>query len=340
MVHLCIAMKNRPTLLVLSAMAALVLYLPACAARPVPPDRLRILFWNLENFFDWRDDSLNVHPSEAEFSSFGARHWTRSRFQAKCDAIAKSLLWVADEASGLPDIVTVAEVENLFVLKRLLSTTLLRKYDYVPVHFDAPDPRGIDVALLYRSRRFRLLRAAPLPVRPPPGRTMQTRDILLACLRDTLSGDSLAVLVNHHPSKFGGDSTAWRREAAVRTLCEAVDSLQQAGWSRIVAVGDFNDTPDQPLYAGIPLENLALPLARSGEGTLRYEGRWELIDQAYVSASIVRSGCRLRILRIPGLMTRDSAHSGEKPLRTYSGPRYLGGVSDHCPILLELSAVP
>ena len=165
-------MKNLPILLVLSVAAGLAPWPPAAspAVRPAPPDRLRILFWNLENFFDWRDDSLNVHPSEAEFSSFGARHWTRTRFQAKCDAIAKSLLQVADEADGLPDIVAVAEVENLFVLRRLLSTTLLYKYDYVPVHFDAPDPRGIDVALLYRSRRFRLLRAAPLAVRPPPGR--------------------------------------------------------------------------------------------------------------------------------------------------------------------------
>jgi hypothetical protein len=146
--------------------------------------------------------------------------------------------------------------------------------------------------------------------------------------------------VNHHPSKFGGDSTDWRRRAAVRTLCGAVDSLHRAGWRRIVAVGDFNDTPDQPLYDDIPLENLALPLARAGEGTLRYDGRWELIDQAYVSADVVRSGCRMRILRLPALMTRDAAHSGEKPLRTYAGPRYLGGVSDHCPILLELSAGP
>lgn len=75
-------------------------------------DSLLIMFWNLENFFDWKDDSLSVSPSDSEFSSFGRRHWTKKRFQAKCNAIAKSFLWIQDLKGRLPDAVGVAEVEN------------------------------------------------------------------------------------------------------------------------------------------------------------------------------------------------------------------------------------
>ncbi len=305
--------------------------LAAWTARPVesrPP--VRMVFWNLENFFDNRDDSLNLHPSETEFSSFGSRHWTRSRFQAKCRAIAKTLLWTT-EAGKLPDLFAVAEVENRRVLERLLKDTPLRKSDYAIIHFDSPDPRGIDVGLLYGQKRFDLLSARPLSVRAPAVEEgWHTRDILLACLKDRETGDSLAVLVNHHPSKYGGEGTAWRREAAVRTLCRAVDSLKAAGWGTIIAAGDFNDTPDNPLYGTVPLENLALPLARRGEGTIRYEGRWEMIDHFYTSFL----PARMQVLHPPFLTVRDTSHPGEKPLRTYSGPRYLGGVSDHRPIML------
>ena len=304
----------------------------SAAQGPRPAPVRRILFWNLENCFDWRDDPCNAHPSEAAFSSFGDRHWTRSRFRAKCRAVAKTLFWAADDG-GLPDVFAVAEIENGFVLEQLLETTLLRKTDYIPVHFDSPDPRGIDVGLLYRKSHLEETAARPLPVRArsPEGASLQTRDILLVCLRDRQTGDSLAVLVNHHPSKYGGEDTAWRREAAVRTLRQAVDSLLAEGWRAVFAVGDFNDTPQQPLYGTIPLENLALPLFRKGEGTIRYEGRWEMIDHGYSSVP----GARLRVLHPPFLTVRDGAHAGEKPLRTYSGPRYLGGVSDHRPILLE-----
>ena len=97
-----------------------------------PADSIKVLFWNVENFFDWRNDSTSV--SDAEFSSQGARRWTRKRFAAKCNAIAKAILW-----AGVPDVIGLAEVENARVLKRLLQETALRKLDYRIVHFDSPD---------------------------------------------------------------------------------------------------------------------------------------------------------------------------------------------------------
>lgn len=307
----------------------LIIFMLQGTLHPPQRDSLHILFWNLENYFDWRNDSTSV--SDAEFSSRGARHWTRKRFLAKTNAIAKGILW-----AGAPDVIGLAEVENAFVLKRLLSETALRKLDYRIVHFDSPDPRGIDVALLYRTSRLVLADAKPCHLYAPDSTVLPTRDILLAHFR-TPDGADVAFLVNHHPSKYGGaEASAPKRRIAVRRLRQLADSLCSAGIPRIVAMGDMNDSPDNPLFGDLAptLTNLAEPLHRQGRGTIKYEGRWELIDMFF--ASRAASIGPMRILEIPFLMTPDKAHAGSKPLRTYSGPRYLGGVSDHCPITVKL----
>ncbi len=301
-----------------------------------------VMFWNLENLFDWKRDSLNGSDSEAEFTSFGKRHWTKRRFMAKCNAIAKSIFWIKDNEGEFPDVIGIAEVENRFVLERLLEDTSLYKTDYKIVHFDSPDPRGIDVALLYRESRLELLQTMPLRVGGGTDPPMRTRDILLTKFRKP-DGDSVAFLVNHHPSKYGG-KTNDRRMVALKRLREATDSLQRAGLMNIIAMGDFNDTPENPAFGiltdGLPyrLTNLAAPLASKGEGTIRYSGKWEMIDMFFASENLVLNGHiqEMKVLRLPFLMTRDNAHSGEKPLRTYTGPQYVGGVSDHCPIVVRI----
>ena len=292
-------------------------------------DCFRVLFWNVENFFDWHDGGTS--DSDAEFSAGGPRHWTARRFFAKCHAIAKTVLYLADREGALPDVIGLAEVENRFVLYKLLTETLLRKTDYAIVHYDSPDPRGIDVALLYRRDRLDTIRTFPAAV---PG--VATRDMLVAQLR-TRGGDSLAVIVCHHPSKYGGAAADPKREAAVGRLAALSDSLRTAGWTRQVAIGDFNDTPDAPLYRSLSQHyvNFAQPLAERGEGSIRFQGCWELIDQCFVSPELA-PGAEYRICHIPFLTAHDSAYAGEKPLRTYSGPRYLGGVSDHCPVWLRM----
>ncbi len=313
---------------VLALVVALVSSFSALSASP-PKDSLQVLFWNLENFFDWRNDSTSV--SDAEFSSRGERRWTRKRFQAKSNAIAKGLLW-----AGTPDVVGLAEVENRFALDRLLASTALRKLDYKVVHFDSPDPRGIDVALLYRCSRLELVDARPCHLYGADSTVLPTRDILLARFR-TSSGADVAFLVNHHPSQYGGAASSEKRRTAVLRLRQLADSLNSAGLSSMIAMGDMNDTPDNPVYKELEptLRNLAEPLAQKGEGTIKYDGQWELIDMFFASPS-ARVG-PMKILQIPFLMTPDGTHAGTKPLRTYSGPRYLSGVSDHCPISLRLA---
>ena len=298
------------------------------------------------------------------------------------------------------------EVENAFVLRQVLQKTALRKLDYKYVHYDSPDRRGIDVALLYRSSRLELLDSKPCHLFAADT-VMATRDILLCVFRrisspvmperasvmpdlDRISAasfqespgqagqtgkgrvrldDAFAVMVNHHPSKYGGAAESEpRRRIAVERLRFLADSLADIGIDRIIAGGDFNDTPDNPVFGLLEpaLAPLHRDLFRRGLGTIKYDGKWDLIDHIYVSPALLDapmsapasdsssgeanrqtdkvaapSACaRIRILRIPFLLTRDTVHSGEKPLRTYTGPRHTGGVSDHLPVLLEVSWPP
>ena len=329
-----------------------------------PGDSLSVMFWNVENFFDWRNDSTTV--SDVEFSAAGERHWTWKRFQAKANAFAKALFWVEAETGRLPDIVGLEEVENAFVLRQVLQKTALRKLDYKYVHYDSPDRRGIDVALLYRSSRLELLDSKPCHLFASDT-VMATRDILLCVFQKDSA--KVAVMVNHHPSKYGGAAESEpRRRIAVERLRFLADSLESIGIDRIIAGGDFNDTPDNPVF-GL-LEPVLLPmhmdLFRRGLGTIKYDGIWDLIDHIYVSPAFLEAPVstppsdsssgnvdrqtdqaenpstrvRMQILRIPFLLTRDTVHSGEKPLRTYTGPRHTGGVSDHLPVLLEVPLPP
>ena len=164
-----------------------------------------------------------------------------------------------------------------------------------------------------------------------------TRDILMTKFR--VAGDTIAVLVNHHPSKYGGGDTDWRRDLALARLKALKDSLVLHGVAKVVATGDFNDTPENTRFQMdtlAPFTNLAAPLSARGEGTIRFNGRWDLIDMFMVTPALLPPADRMEILHPPFLTAWDNVHPGEKPLRTYSGPRYLGGVSDHRPVILRL----
>ena len=294
-----------------------------------------LMFWNVENFFDYVDSGTG--ESDKEFSSFGGRRWSRRKFYAKCDAIAKSIFWAGEECGRMPDAIGFAEVENKGVLYKLLNSTLLRKYDYRIVHFDSGDRRGIDVALLYRESVFEKV-SVSLKVPEENGRKITTRDILQVCLKSGM-GQNINLIVNHHPSKFGGaKASAARRDAAMLALRQMCDSLVAVGEPHIVAMGDFNDNPDGEQFDMLDgiLANMSDSLHAQGLGTIRYEGKWDLIDMFLVSPNLAEYS-RMDILQIPFLMTYEKKYPGFKPLRTYSGPRYIGGVSDHCPIILKIS---
>ena len=287
-----------------------------------------VYFWNVENFFA---------PG-----AFPGHEWSKGRFYAKCNAVAKTLCLAADAYGGLPDIVGFAEVGDASVLKALLGATPLRKLDYSFVHYDSPDRRGIDCALLYRRSRFRLLNSKPCHLYDGTGAVMPTRDILLAVLETNGSAgldgdglpcgqpDTLAVLVNHHPSKVGAGSGD-RRGIAMSRLRFLADSLRSAGVSRIIAVGDFNDAVVPA--AGVSRPERAKGAAPEPAGTIKFQGRWEKID----GCPLLEGARAEEYVFAPQCLLERDSHGGEKPRRTFSGPRYLGGVSDHLPVVFILS---
>ncbi|MBO4340282.1 MAG: hypothetical protein J5764_00165 [Bacteroidales bacterium] len=272
-------------------------------------DSLLVMFWNVENFFDWKDEGGGA--SDAEFSSGGVRRWTRKRFFIKCDAIAKTIFEVADRFGRLPDAIGFAEVENSFVLRCLLANTLLRKLDYRIAHFDSPDRRGIDCALLYRKSSFPAAKAAPAHLLTASGELIRTRDILV------FEGEKAAILVNHHPSKVGG-SSGERRSAAIARMNFLCDSLLASGSKRVLCIGDFNED---------------LWHSRSQTGTIKYNGAWEKIDGFFLRGE---GKVEESVLDSPRLSEADKSFGGLKPKRTYIGPSYHGGVSDHYPVVFWL----
>lgn len=263
------------------------------------PDFL-CMFWNVENFFE-----------------------ARPHFKDKCNGIAKTVMLAADEFGMMPDLIGLAEVENRRVVQKLVSRTGLRRADYGIVHYDSPDHRCIDCALLYRRSRFRVLHSKPCHLTDSSGRLLPTRDILLVVLVPSEAAP-VAILVNHHPSKVGKGSDG-RRELAMARLLVLRDSLMAEGIRRIVAIGDFNDEV-------IPAEGV-VPAYPKGAGTIKFQGKWEKIDGCPVLEGL--EACE-HIFAPPHLSSRDTRFSGTKPLRTFSGPRYLGGLSDHYPIVLEI----
>jgi hypothetical protein len=250
----------------------------------------------------------------------------------------------------------LCEIENYVVLKHLIEHTPLAKIGYGIVHHDSPDPRGIDVALLYRTDRFKVLRYGFYKVTYASG-SSQTREILYA---KGLYGccDTLHIMVNHWPSKLGGEKRSLpRRMSAAHRAKSLADSILKASpTANIIIMGDFNDTPDaRPLTTGLQalppdrhaaadrLYNLMLPLAKRGEGTLRYRGHWEVIDQFVVSGNLLNPQGTLHcdpnevlIFKAPFLLEDDEKYLDKKPFRTYQGPAYKGGISDHLPIVLPL----
>lgn len=263
---------------------------------PVPEgraDSLLVVSWNVENFLDYRTDTTG--------------RYTRKRFYTKCNAIAKTILLIADKKRRLPDAVALMEVGDRYVLDRLIQDTPLRKLDYGIVHYESPDRRGIDCALLYRRSTLHLNRSDRKPLLDSSGAIMRTRNILLA------EFDSLAILVNHHPSKVGADSGR-RRAVAMKRMTDVMDSLTTPA---ILSVGDYND---DVWHDGAP-------------GTIKYNGAWEKID-GYFSRGAIE--VKETVFNDPCLTEPDRSFGGTKPRRAFIGPRWNGGVSDHYPIVLEI----
>ena len=315
---------------------------------------LRIAFWNLENFFDPYVDSTRTYN---EYTENGGQHWTLSRFYKKRNNIYKTILALSE---GEPlAIFGMCEVENTFVTTMLFQETPLRKHNYRIIHYEGEDRRGIDVAIAYSIDKVQLISSEVIKIRNPDNEHFKTRDILYAKFYDRKS-DTLHCFVNHWPSRYGGEKeTIHLRELAALLLKSKVDSLIMLNESipKIVIMGDFNDTPlDNSIFNVLKaktlerhqendtLINLFSDVSKLGfEGTLKHRYRWQTFDQIIISKSLYNNSKSIHyidntatIFHRDFLFIDDNTYGGKKLFRTYIGPKYQGGYSDHLPIYIDL----
>lgn len=292
----------------------------------MPMYGFRIVSYNVENLFDCARDSVY---DDSDFTEEGLHHWTPSRYYIKREHIARTIVNIGGW-DGVA-VVGLCEVENEQCLKDLCRQNL-RNLPYSYVHYDSPDTRGIDVAMLYRTDQFTVEQSYLIPV-PVTEDERPTRDILY--VEGTMpDGEVLHLFVCHLPSQLGGAASVALRERAKQTLREHIDSVLQADTgAKIVVMGDMNSAPKQDLPQ---MTNLMLSKQQQGEGTYKYRGEWSCIDQFYVSAALVDTAMA-SIFDAPWLMTKDEGYTGYKPLRTFNGYQYQrDGCSDHLPIYLDL----
>jgi hypothetical protein len=315
--------------------------------------RIRIVFYNTENLFDIEDDPLT---RDAEFTPEGTKGWNNYRLYRKLNGIAR----VITGAGGwtLPALVGLCEVENRRVLDWLVFKTPLSSFDYSFIHYDSPDARGVDVALLYRRSVFTALSSRSIRICFPFDTAASTRDILY--IKGTVfGGDTLHLLVNHWPSRAGGTGESRKKRthvaAVVRSLLDTLVASNPA--ARIILMGDFNEEPFGDILTCVlkaktdtlglrynDLYNTMARLKKGGRlGTCKYRGKWSVFDQFIVSASLLNSREGWHVVQAEGfvfapdyLLEEDSKNFGKKPFRTYQGPLYLGGFSDHLPVFLDL----
>lgn len=320
-------------------------------------DSLLLLFYNVENLFDTIDDPFT---QDNEFTPKGLRRWNGYRYKKKLNNTYKALASIG--GWQLPDVIGLCEIENRRVLNHLIYKTPLYRSQYQVIHRDSPDTRGIDVALLYRQGRFNPFHSEWLQIFYRPGGSPASREILYVA-GTSPSNDTLHLFVTHWPSRYRGVmKTNPKRMAAAKRIRAKVDSiLHHQPHSNILIMGDLNDNPtDISLTKGLRsqapekgqqatlLNLMANYKSTNGiHGTQKHRGHWNYFDQIIVSRSLFQKDNALQVksqrafIHQPEfLLEKDQKYFGYLPYRTYIGPRYRGGFSDHLPVYCFITYYP
>lgn len=313
-----------------------------------------VAFYNVENLFDTTNDTLIFDDDR---TPEGAYHWTQNRYEAKIENISQVIAQLGKEKTGTsPDILGLCEVENNGVVEDLVNHPNLRTKGYGIVHFDSPDARGIDVALLYKKSAFipTSFKSHRLLLFDEMGERDYTRDQLV--VGGMMDQEELHFIVNHWPSRRGGATKSQPKRVRAALLNKRImDSIRELNPdAKIIAMGDLNDDPrDHSLKRilktkgnpskldSISLFNPMEKMYKRGLGTLAYRDRWNLFDQFFMTPNFLNetresfSFWKANIFAPPFLKTQNGKYKGY-PKRTYSGKNYLGGYSDHFPVYLFL----
>jgi len=311
-----------------------------------------IAFYNVENLFDTINEP---GVKDEDFTPEGSYKWNTERYYEKLERISTVIKRMAeDQNGGYPAIIGLCEIENLAVLEDLVKHPIIAQQEYGIVHYDCEYNRGMDVALLYLKKRFTPTASVSSVLILENDSAYRTRDILV--VSGELDGERMHFLVNHWPSRRGGEQRSAPLRNAAADLCRKhVDSLFAIEpTAKIIVMGDFNDDPInasmlthlkstgkiEEAKDGI-LYNAMFKLFRKGIGTLAYNDRWNLFDQMLLSPALVSTETKgyqfdkANVFNKPFLMQPDGRFAGY-PFRTYVGSNYHGGYSDHFPVYVTL----
>ncbi|QZT38538.1 hypothetical protein K5X82_06500 [Halosquirtibacter xylanolyticus] len=326
--------------------------------------KVTVVSYNVENLFDTSNDP---NTKDDDFTPDGYKKWTEDRYQKKIKDLAKVLAASAD--GTLPTVIGLCEIENRKVLEDLANSAALKDANYAISHFESPYYRGMDVGLLYNPKLFKVKSEKVLPVTLLSDPKFTTRDIL--CVTGKLAGETFTFYVNHWSSRRGGsEKSEPKRMIAASILRRDVDRvIADNPKANIVIMGDMNEDPNEyalndVLRAGdLPsdistiqndgtLYNLMYFYDKQGKGTYNYHGMWNMLDNMIVSSNVIKKSKGLGVeiasmekradsfptkIFIEDWFTFESDLGKTSPSKTYGGPNYYGGYSDHYPVVLKLT---
>lgn len=305
-----------------------------------------VAFYNLENLFDTIN---NNGKYDQEFSPEGSYRWDGAKYWKKISNIAYTISQMTTKTTPIgPAVIGVSEIENKTVLDDLVKASAIKDWNLQVVHHDSPDARGVDVSLLYNPKLFRLINVTNHTLKVPELPRFKTRDQM--CVVGLMGGARVAIIVNHWPSRRGGEKeSSWLREAAASLTKSIADSLYKIDPNiGVIVMGDLNDDPhnksvsevlgavkkiDKTLDGGF--FNPFWEKLEKGIGSYIYRGGWDLFDQIIVNKNIVDGACGLKfraaeVLNKPFLLETEGKYKGY-PKRTFSSKAWNDGYSDHLP---------
>lgn len=325
-------------------------------------------FYNLENLFDIYDDPAH---NDEEYLPDGKNKWTEAKYQKKVHNMAEVIRAMHDDNKAWHTILGVSEIENRLVLEDLCADPQIAEANYQIVHYDGPDRRGVDVALLYKPELFTYLDSESIPfdfkdtqveitLSPEEQDYFRTRDILM--VRGLIDGEMFAFYVTHLPSRIGGKGQDLRSRGAEIIYNHARALEAQFPGIKVAVMGDMNDNPTDDsqavwLHGKETLEEMQpedffdpfLSMLKAGYGSLAYRGEWNIYDIVQVNYNLAHApegGLQIqkivkkkfygRVFQKP-FMTQQSGQYKGTPFRTSSNGAFVGGYSDHYPTYIIIS---
>ncbi|MCQ2138183.1 MAG: hypothetical protein MJY60_05710, partial [Bacteroidales bacterium] len=320
-------------------------------------------FYNLENLFDIYDDPAK---NDEEFLPDGANKWTEAKYQKKLHNMASVIRAMKEDNGRYHTILGISEIENRLVVEDLVNQPEIAEANYQIIHYDGPDRRGVDVALLYKPEQFNYIESESIPYTFGPGSNVEftldqaamdyfrTRDVLM--VHGTIDGEHFAFYVTHLPSRIGGKGWDLRSRGAEIIYNHAMGMMEKYPGIKIAVMGDMNDDPFDDsmakfLHGRETMEEVGekdffnpfLSMIRDGYGSLCYQGTWSIYDQILINSNLAKApqgGLQIRkivkdkyygrIFKKPFMTTQKGQYKGY-PFRTFSNGAFMNGYSDHYP---------